>query len=421
MRLPRLVSINYKVRTLAFAWCFMVTGVVLWERQAPPTAWLLVGLFFLVYPQLLWLRTVKSRDPRAAELQNMYLDSVLLGMFSAGLGFPTWVSYAAAFSTALNNAVIRGWRGASFAMLFFSLGALAWIVPFGFMHYPGTSELVSTLCFFGALIYSCGIGVVAYEQSGRLRAAREELRASEERYRLIAENAGDLIAMVDRDARWVYTSPSYARVLGPQDLVPGADAFRAVLDEDQFRVRAAVQVVIQSGDSCRLKMRVYTLGGNIRRFETLVHAVKMEEGVTGAVLVSRDVTDATLREEQLEVAALAFERMAEAIIITSAEGRILTVNRAYSQITGYAAAEVIGQPESDFRSAMQPAEFYDDLYAEVMKSGHWSGMTWSRRRDGTLYREWRSVSAVRDSEGIPTHYVALFRELNGHNADARSA
>lgn len=426
MRTPRVVGINYRVRTLAFAWSFMVVGLMLWEREAGVLAWSLAALQFLAYPHLLWLLASRSRDPRAAELRNLYLDPLLLGAWIAALGFPTWPAYGAVFATALNNAVMRGWRGAGFSVVAFATGALVPVAALGFMHYPATSELVTLLCFAGSIAYACSIGVVVWRQSDRLRGARDELRASEERYRLIAENAGDLIGMVDLDGRWRYTSPSYGRLLGAHDLHDGADAFRAVADEDQFRVRAAVQVVMQGGDTCRLRLRMHALGGNIVRLETLVHAVKDDKGaVTGAVMVSRDITAAYLREEQLEVAAHAFERMAEAIVITAADGRILTVNRAYTLITGFAAAEVVGQPEADFRCAMQPAEFYDELYAEVERSGHWSGMTWSRRRDGTLYREWRSVSAVRDAEGRLTHFVALFRELDGnkagHLADVRSA
>lgn len=429
MRIPRVVGINYRVRTLAFAWSFLVVGLILWERQAGVLAWSLAALQFLAYPHLLWLLASRSRDPRAAELRNLYLDPLLLGAWIAAIGFPTWPAYGAVFATALNNAVMRGWRGAGFSVVAFTIGAFVSVSALGLMHYPGTSDLVTLLCFAGSIAYACSIGVVVWRQSDRLRGARDELRASEERYRLIAENAGDLIGMVDRDGRWRYTSPSYGRLLGAHDLHDGADAFRAVADEDQFRVRAAVQVVMQGGDTCRLRLRIHALGGNIVRLEALVHAVKDEKGtitgaeerITGAVMVSRDITDAYLREEQLEVAAHAFERMAEAIVITAADGRILTVNRAYTQITGFPAAEVVGQPEADFRCAMQPAEFYDEVYAEVEKSGHWSGMTWSRRRDGTLYREWRSVSAVRDAEGRLTHFVALFRELNGHHADVRSA
>ena len=96
---------------------------------------------------------------------------------------------------------------------------------------------------------------------------------------------------------------------------------------------------------------------------------------------------------------------------------ILFANPAFARITGYAHEEVVGKQESEFRTAMQPESFYDDIYAEVLRSGHWDGTTWCRRRDGTVYREWRSVSAVRDDDERITHYVALFRELDSHGAE----
>ncbi len=78
---------------------------------------------------------------------------------------------------------------------------------------------------------------------------------------------------------------------------------------------------------------------------------------------------------------------------------------------------MLGQQESKFRSGMQPDSFYDDMYAAVLRTGHWHGTTWCQRRDGSVYREWRSVSAVRDADERVTHYVALFRELDGLAAD----
>ena len=228
--------------------------------------------------------------------------------------------------------------------------------------------------------------------------------------------------MVDRDARWLYTSPSYGRVLASADLAHGADAFRRVHEEDQIPVRAAVQKVVAGGESARLRLRLHTIGGDVRRFEALVQAVR-ENGApaTGAVIASRDVTELRDREEQLEVAAHAFERMAEGMVIANAGGRILTINQAFSRITDFPSSDVIGRQESEFRSAMQPEAYYDDLYAEVLRSGYWSGTTWCRRRDGTVYREWRSVSAVRDAEERITHFVSLFRELDGRHADVRPA
>ena len=292
----------------------------------------------------------------------------------------------------------------------------------------GDPLTVLVLC--GLLVFLGGAGVLAWGRIRRLQAANEALRDSERHYRRITEHAGDLVAMVDREGRWLYASPSYAQIFRAEDLAAGGDAFRNLHEEDQFRVRGALQVVVRSGEPCRLRMRLHTVRGEVRRFETLVHPVREPDpamrganrsAVLGAVFASRDVTDMREREEQREVAAHAFERMTEAMMITSAAGRILTINSSFTRITHYAPADVLGRPESEFRSALQPESFYDDIYATVLREGRWQGTTWCRRRDGSLYREWRSVSAVRDEDGRVTHYVALFRELAGQEAEERSA
>jgi PAS domain S-box-containing protein len=426
VRIPRIVRINYAIRTAAFAFCFVVMGLLFWERHMSLTAWGMLALQFLAYPHLVWLRARYSGDPRRAELENLNFDALFIGAWVAMAGFPTWIAFGGLFSVALNSAVMRGWRGAAVAVVGFCTGAILWVVPMGFTHIPQTSALVTTLCFFGALAYSCGVGVVVFGQNQRLREARDQLREEERRYRLITEHAGDLVAMVDRDGRWLYASPSYARIFRAEDFAVGRDAFRNVFEEDQFRVRGAVQAVMRTGESCRLRLRLHTIAGEVRRFEVTVLPVRegenassgeirgAESRITAAVMASRDVTELRDREEQVEVAAHAFERMAEGMVIANTAGRILTVNQAYTRITGYAAGEVLGRQESDFRAAMQPQSFYEEMYAEVLRDGRWEGATWCRRRDGTVYREWRSVSAVRDADERITHYVTLFRELNGH-------
>src|SRR3990172_4255870 len=136
MNRHRLARINYRIRGTAFAWSFVVVGLVLWERQAGTLAWVLVALQFLVYPHLMYVRAVNSRVSRAAELQNVLVDPVLLGAWMAALGFPLWVTYAAFSATVLNNAVMRGGPGAALAVAFFAAGALAWIVPMGLVRQP---------------------------------------------------------------------------------------------------------------------------------------------------------------------------------------------------------------------------------------------------------------------------------------------
>ena len=65
------------------------------------------------------------------------------------------------------------------------------------------------------------------------------------------------------------------------------------------------------------------------------------------------------------------------------------------------------------RNALQAPEYYDEIYATVLREGYWSGTTWARRKNGSVYREWRSLRAVRDSNGTITHYVMAASEVGG--------
>ncbi|OGA67841.1 MAG: hypothetical protein A3G83_08200 [Betaproteobacteria bacterium RIFCSPLOWO2_12_FULL_68_20] len=408
----RLARIDYGVRTAAFAYCFVVIALHVWGRSQGWGFWAALALQFLAYPHLLYLVETRSAHPTRAELNGLYLDSLLLGAWTAELGFPTWIAYALIFSTALNATVNRGGWGALCSLSLSAVGAALWTAIGGYRYWPATGDLVTTLSFFGSLAYTCGVGYVVYGQTRRLAAARDDLHRSEERYRLIAEHAADLIAMVDLRGRWLYTSPSYARMLDPADLEPGADAFRRMHPEDAERARIAVLRGAASERAPELALRLVDREGRIRQLRTRVQFVPANGAPRECVLlVSQDMTDLRESEERLLLAAHALEGMTEAIMITSADGTIATVNRAFTEITGNARDEVLGRPESEFRNALQPPEFYDELYRTVRRDGYWSGTTWSRRRNGSVYREWRSVRAVRDAAGAITHCVSVFYEI----------
>ena len=333
--------------------------------------------------------------------------------WAAQFGFPTWVSYALLSAATLNNLVNRGLPGLLPSLALFALGAGLWSAARGFEHLPQTSPLITTLSLFGTLAYTWFVGLIVQRQNRRIVLAREKLRMSEEAYRLITENAGDLIAMIDAEGRWRYVSPSYSRILPAADLLPGTDAFRHVHADDAVHTQAILRRMIETGEAAEFSMRFVCTDGTVRVFDCTGRAVRNDAGTySRVVLVSRDVTEVDRQREQLKVAALGFENMDEAIMITTADGRIVTVNKAFSRITGFAAEEVVGRAESDYRLAMQPAEYYAELYAEVMRSGHWAGSTWSRRKGGALYRESRKVSAVRDEAGGIAYYVAVFFEVD---------
>ena len=153
---------------------------------------------------------------------------------------------------------------------------------------------------------------------------------------------------------------------------------------------AAIQEAIQSGAEDYL-----TKGGD---------GAALRKAVRYAMLRYQRDTDARL-------AAIVFTHAREGIMITSADGKILDVNDAFTRITGYDRDEVLG-PNPRIRSSGRPGnDDYADMGRCLMEHGHWYGDVWNRRKNGEVYAEMQTISAVRDAKGSTRLYVALFSDI----------
>ena len=115
---------------------------------------------------------------------------------------------------------------------------------------------------------------------------------------------------------------------------------------------------------------------------------------------------------QLRQAATVFESTREGVIITDLQARILTVNSAYSEITGYTEDEARGQQPNISYSGRQDRAFYQTLWAGVKVTGHWQGEIWNRRKNGEIYPALLSISTVYDSQNQPSHYVGIITDIS---------
>ena len=142
----------------------------------------------------------------------------------------------------------------------------------------------------------------------------------------------------------------------------------------------------------------------------------------GVVSTLADTTLSREHEEQRRLALTVFRNSAEAIIVTDAEERILSVNQAFTEVTGYAAEDVIGKTPRLLGSGTHGREFYEAMWRDLRILGVWKGEIQDRRKDGSLYPASLSISTVRDSNGRITHYVAVFSDITERKAsEARIA
>lgn len=118
-----------------------------------------------------------------------------------------------------------------------------------------------------------------------------------------------------------------------------------------------------------------------------------------------------LANEQLELAGLVFENSHEMIIITDARQHVLSINKAFTRISGYTEEELLGKHIRTIKSGRQDRAFYADMWREISEVGHWQGELWNRNKAGELYPVLSSITAVY-KQGALTHYISVATDIS---------
>ncbi|MEO7495461.1 MAG: EAL domain-containing protein [Massilia sp.] len=140
-------------------------------------------------------------------------------------------------------------------------------------------------------------------------------------------------------------------------------------------------------------------------------ALDAQRANDGSIWVFADVTERKLAEEKLRLSATVLEHIADGVMVIDADGRIIAINPAFTQITGYTESEALGEDARLARSERHDDAFHGAMWAELDEHGFWRGEIWNRRKNGELYLEWLTVSAVRDNQGEITNYVGVFSDI----------
>jgi diguanylate cyclase (GGDEF)-like protein/PAS domain S-box-containing protein len=235
----------------------------------------------------------------------------------------------------------------------------------------------------------------------------------------ILDAAGEGVISLDVDGKVVYANERAGLILGrdPTRMVGETclDAVR-LLDQDGL---------VYPKDTCPLCMAMemnetfQNPHGSIRHsdgrsieVEYVSTPLVEHQQVAGCVVVFREATPLNRADHQGQTTDIILDQALEAVMVTDANSIITSINRAFTSITGYSKDEAIGATPKLLKSGIHTPKFYENLWTTLNNDGRWAGEIWNRRKNGEIYPQWGSITAVLDLQGNTQSYVAVFTDTS---------
>lgn len=174
-RYRRVVDGRHRIRMLAFAIACVPIGLHIWPRGYGQGIWALFVVQFLVYPHLLYWRSRTAGDPKRSEASNVMIDSVALGAWAAGLGFPLWISVGLFLTILVNHAMTGGLQGILLGLIAFAGGALVSTTVVAFHVSTDTDGLVTLSSIIALAVYLSLIGLESFRYAKQLHQVQSTL------------------------------------------------------------------------------------------------------------------------------------------------------------------------------------------------------------------------------------------------------
>ncbi len=250
------------------------------------------------------------------------------------------------------------------------------------------------------------------------KLAEKELKQSVKSLRDITSTIGEGVCVVDHKMKVTFVNPEASRLLGwTADELIGKNAhakFHYVNpDGTPHKLEECiVQKSIRVGRDFHLGEEIFvSKTGKFLPVSLTCTCIKADNEVTGAVLAFHDISDRIKTNKDLKLAASFFNHAVEGIMITGPDTVIESVNKAFTDITGYKTEDVIGQKPGILRSDRHNKIFYEKMWEVLSKDGMWRGEIWNRRKDGEAYLQSMTISAIKEPSGEVTHYTAIFYDI----------
>jgi len=241
------------------------------------------------------------------------------------------------------------------------------------------------------------------------------LETSEKRYRTIFNDAPLGIAVIDSLTGSIYeVNPSYEKTLGRSKEELKTINWMKITHPDDVQEDLDKMALMNSGKSTGFSMnkRYIQPDGSIVWINMTIAPIQVEETEKPHHLcMIEDITNRKKTEEQLHLANTVFQNTDQAILVTDVDNLVVSVNPAFTNITGYHTKDVLGKDPKILQSKHYSPSFYDNMWQEINTTGHWQGEIWNRKKDGTEYAEWLTINSIYDEKGKVSQRVGLFSDI----------
>lgn len=242
------------------------------------------------------------------------------------------------------------------------------------------------------------------------------IKQSEERFTLAMRAANDGLWDWNMENNLVYFSPRWKSMLGYEDYEVENNflAWEKLVDEAGHNktMREIESCIAGRQDGFVVEFKMQHKNGEW--IDVLSHATIIRDDFgkpRRMVGTHKDITAQKRAEEELRLAAKIFTASSEGMMVVEVNNRIVSVNPAFTVITGFDARDVIGQDPKILNSGRQDQLFYQDLWEALNTTGVWQGELWNRRRDGELFAIHQTINTIYDDEGVVHRRVALFTDV----------
>lgn len=241
------------------------------------------------------------------------------------------------------------------------------------------------------------------------RQAEEALKASEERWKFVLSGAGDGVWDWNIESGEVYRSDRRLSIFDFIHDAQGCEAWEAsIYGEDLPRIKLGLQAHLDGKtEDFSAEYRVLRRDGS---WSWVFARVKVtSRDARGKPLrVIGTQTDVTERE----LASLVFKHSSEGMMVTDAANHIVTINSAFTEITGYGRGEVIGKNPKMLSSGRQDERFYQAMWKAINETGQWQGELWNRRKNGEVYPQALTINSVFNPDGTAHYRIGLFADIS---------